>query len=92
MKFEYDLEKDKLLKDGRGVSFDDAIEAIAEGDVFFDTLNPNQEKYPGQRIYIVSIKGYPYCIPYEIRGSAIHLVTIIPSRKYKKYLRGESNE
>jgi len=33
MKFEYDEDKDKLLRDGRGVSFDDAIEAIADGDI-----------------------------------------------------------
>jgi uncharacterized DUF497 family protein len=92
MKFEYDAEKDRLLKDGRGVSFDEAIEAIAEGNVLFDTLNPNQEKYPGQRIFILSINKYPYCVPYEIRSNVIHLVTIIPSRKYKQYLRGQSDE
>jgi len=92
MKFEYDEDKDKLLREGRGVSFDDAIEAIADGRLLFETLNPNQEKYPGQRIFIVTINDYPYCIPYEIRGKAVHLVTIIPSRKFKKYLRGTSHE
>jgi len=53
------------------------------GILVLDTLNPNQGKYPGQRIFFVSINDYPYCIPY---------VTIIPSWKFKKYLRGTSHE
>lgn len=53
-----------------------------------DTMeHPNQDRYPGQKIAIVELRGYIYLVPYLEEGKTIFLKTIIPSRKAtKKYL------
>ncbi|MHB8280998.1 MAG: toxin, partial [Candidatus Humimicrobiaceae bacterium] len=49
--------------------------------------NPNQEKYVGQKIYIIEIDNYAYLVPFVETKNEIFLKTIIPSRKAaKKYL------
>jgi len=89
MDFDYDADKDQLLIDTRGVSFLDAITAIEEKGVLLDFLHPNIEKYPGQRILVVNIDGYAYCVPYEAKGGTLYLKTVYPSRKFKHLIEGE---
>ena len=43
--------------------------------------HPNQEMYPGQRIFVVRIRDYAYLVPFEESESEVFLKTIIPSRK-----------
>lgn len=81
MKFGWDTKKDQeLISEGRP-SFQQAVEVILEKGVLKEGDNPN---YPGQRIFVVMIDGYPHVIPYEVRGEIIWLITLYPNRKYKE--------
>jgi hypothetical protein len=52
--------------------------------------HPNQERYKGQRIFMVNIENYAYLVPFVESEQEIFLKTIIPSRKAtKNYLRGQ---
>lgn len=86
LKIEFSQEKNLLLKETRGVGFEDVIEAIFNGNLLDDIAHFNQEKYPIQRIFIVRIKTVIYAVPYVIdkKREVIFLKTIYPSRKLKK--------
>lgn len=87
--FDWDEEKNSLLKKLREVSFEDVQTAIEEGRVLDDLDHPNKRKYPKQRILIVAIDNYVYYVPYVEDEEKIFLKTIFPSRKAtKKYLFG----
>ena len=50
--------------------------------------HPNQECYPGQRIFIVNIGNYAYVVPFVESATEVFLKTVIPSRKATNlYLR-----
>ena len=92
MKFriEYNEEKNLLLKETRGVGFEDIIEAIDTGNLLDDIDHFNKEKYPNQRIFIVKIKTNIYAVPYIIdqKRDIVFLKTIYPNRRLKrKYLK-----
>ena len=82
----FDNEKNKLLKEERGVCFEDVILAIENGDLLDDIEHYNKDKYPYQDIFIIllRIKNYVYLVPYEESDDEIFLRTIIPSRKMNK--------
>jgi len=46
--------------------------------------HPNLDKYPTQRLFILSINGYTYYVPFVEDDEKIFLKSIIPSRKYHK--------
>lgn len=73
----------------RGIGFELAIEAIQQGNVLDIIEHPNQEKYPGQRIFILEIDRYVYMLPFVENEREIFLKTIIPSRKLKKKYLGD---
>jgi len=82
-------EKNVLLKDERGVSFEDVVFHIMAGDIL-DTLDhPNQERYPGQQIQVIVIEEYVYLVPFLEIDEEVFLKTIIPSRKATKSYLGE---
>jgi hypothetical protein len=62
------------------------IEAIAERGILFDFPHPNQERYPNQKVLVVELNGYAYCVPYVINGDTWFLKTIYPSRRFKYLL------
>jgi len=64
MKFIFDEEKNKKLFKQRGVTFEQAIEVIANGEILLDFKHPKVKQYPNQRIMVIPIENYPYCIPY----------------------------
>ena len=85
--FGWDKDKNEHLKSERGVSFEDAVEAISQGNVLDTFDHPNQKKYPGQKVYIVEIQGYAYFVPFVEDEEKKFLKTIYPSREAtKKYL------
>jgi hypothetical protein len=50
--------------------------------------HPNQEKYPGQKIYLIEVDAYVWLVPFVEDDDKVLLKTAIPSRKAtKKYLR-----
>jgi len=85
----WNTEKSKLLKEARGICFEDIVFHIERGDVVDDLSHPNQEKYPGQRIMVVCVDNYAYLVPYVETEDELFLKTIIPSRKAtEKYIGG----
>lgn len=92
MLFAYDEEKNEKLFSHRGVTFEMAIEAIVEKGVLLNFDHPNQEKYPRQKVMVVDIGGYAYCVPYAIDGDTWFLKTVYPSRKFKHLVQGGGDE
>ncbi len=91
MKFQFTEEKNRQLAESRGITFDDVIEAIAENGVLAEFENPNQRDYSGQRIMVVNIDNYPYCVPFSIDGETIDLKTVYPSRKFRYLIEGDKD-
>jgi len=90
--FEWDNEKNERLKEERGISFEEIVFHIKRGDILEILEHPNQERYRGQRIFVINVEGYVYLVPFLEMENEVILKTIIPSRKAtKKYLRGENN-
>ena len=79
--FDWDPAKNELLKENRQVSFETVVIHLGRGDLWRTAEHPNQETYPGQRLFFVLINKYIYIVPYEIRSSVFWLITIIPSRR-----------
>ncbi|CAN5247105.1 hypothetical protein BH10PSE19_BH10PSE19_18120 [soil metagenome] len=89
--FNFSTNKNQQLIKERGISFEEIIAAIDDGDPLLDVLNhPNQEKYPHQEMLVVQIRDYIYIVPFVMESEdSAFLKTIIPSRKAKKrYLQG----
>ena len=90
--YAWNPEKNELLKQERGVSFEEVVFHIEAGDEVDIFEHPNQERYPGQKISIVLIEGYAYLVPFVESEEEIFLKTIIPSRKATKQYVGDANE
>ena len=87
--FSWNEEKNELLKEERQISFEDIVFYIAQGFLLDILEHPNQEKYLGQKMFVVEIDEYAYLVPFVEDEHEIFLKTIIPSRKAtKKYLKG----
>jgi len=87
--FSWNEEKNELLKSERQISFEDVVFYIEMGFLLDVLEHPNQEKYKGQKIFVVQIDDYVYLIPFVEDDREIFLKTIIPSRKAtRKYLKG----
>ena len=85
----WNTEKNIVLKESRGICFEDIIFLIERGDILDDYLHPNQHEYPRQRIMIVGIDKYAYLVPYLENEEELFLKTIIPSRKATQKYIGE---
>ncbi|GMO57094.1 MAG: hypothetical protein Ta2D_02740 [Rickettsiales bacterium] len=89
MKYNWNNEKNELLKRTRYISFEDVISYIESDFMLEEIEHPNKEKYPNQRIFLVNINNFIYEIPYIKESSnSLFLKTIIPSRKWTKQLLG----
>lgn len=87
--FEWDDSKNDKLKHDRGISFEEVVFYIANDFILDIVPHPNQNRYPGQKMFIINIDNYAYLVPFIEKEEVIFLKTIIPSRKAtKKYLRG----
>lgn len=87
--YDWNDEKNELLKKLRGVSFEQVVLAIVSGDLIDRIKHPNPDKYPNQKIFIVKIDNYTYSVPYVEDDKKIFLKTIILNGKEtKKYLGG----
>ncbi len=91
MKFEWNPKKNNQLKKKRGISFEEIIFHLSQGDLWKVADHPNQEKYPGQKIYFVVVDEYVYLIPHLKSESEVYLKTIIPSRKATQEYKNEKN-
>ena len=87
--FSWNEEKNELLKEEWQISFEDVVFYISQGFLLDVLEHPNQEKYQGQKVFVVEIDGYAYLVPFIEDEHEIFLKTIIPSRKAtRKYLKG----
>ena len=92
MKYEWDPEKNEWLKENRSISFEEIVFHLSQGDLWKIAEHPDQEKYPGQKIYFVLVDNYIYLVPNVEEESYIFLKTIIPSRKATRDYYKETGE
>jgi len=91
--FSWDPSKNERLKADRGISFEEVVYHIEQGDVLDVLESPNQRRYAGQRVFVVNVQGYAYLVPFVESETEVFLKTIIPSRKAtRRYLRPEERE
>ena len=85
MSFNWNEEKNELLKSERGISFERIVVAIEEGHLLDVVDHPNVEKYKNQKVLIVDVEGYAICVPFvEEPNGDLFLKTLFPSRKQTK--------
>lgn len=92
MTFNWNEEKNILLKQTRDISFEEIVLCILEGRVIKVMDHPNKEKYSNQKLYLISYNNYIYVVPFVIneKEREIFLKTIYPSREYtKRFLQKE---
>ena len=92
MNFKWNIEKNQLLKENRGVCFEDVVAQIQDDKVLDIIKHPNVEKYPKQKMYIVLLQNYVHIVPFVKNDDEIFLKTIVPSRKMNKKYKGEAYE
>ena len=84
----WNADKNRILRGdaSRGhIGLSECAIAIEEGRLLDDIPNPN---YPGQRMFVLDMKGYAYVVPYISENGSIFLKTAFPSRKHTAiYLR-----
>jgi uncharacterized DUF497 family protein len=91
--FDWNEDKDKRLKEQRGITFEEIVFHILHGGLLDVLEHPNEKHYPGQKIFVVNVEGYVWLVPFVETEEMIFLKTIIPSRKMtKKYLGDSKNE
>ena len=88
-RYDWSREKSKTLKNDRGISFEEIVFHIENGDELDVYPHPNQERYPNQLISVVAVNSYAYLVPYVESEQGMFLKTIIPSRKATKRYIGE---
>jgi len=79
--YRWDQEKNKRLNAERGVSFEQVVMHIEQGNILDIYEHPDREKYPGRQILVVRIDEYAYLVPFIETISGRFLKTIIPSRR-----------
>ena len=85
--FDWNPEKNEILIQTRGISFEEIVVYISRGDLLDILEHPDKQKYTGQRIFVVNINSYAYYVPFVEDNDSVFLKTIIPSRKLsRKYL------
>jgi uncharacterized DUF497 family protein len=87
--FAWSSEKDESLRKERGISFEEIVYHIEQGDAADILEHPNQKRYPGQRVLVVVVDEYAYLVPCIETEDEVFLKTIIPSRKATRQYLGE---
>ncbi|MFZ0889472.1 MAG: hypothetical protein WA005_13545 [Candidatus Binataceae bacterium] len=91
--FSWSTAKNEKLKAERGISFEEIVYHIAQGDILDLLEHPKQERYPGQRLFVVKVGDYAYLVPFVEGEEEIVLKTIIPSCKAtRKCLKSKEPE
>ena len=91
--FRWSPGKGEVLKQERGVSFEQVVVEVESGGLPDIVSHPNQTKFPNQRILVVNCDSYAYLVPFVEAEDHYFLKTVIPSRKATRdYLnRGEAD-
>ena len=81
--------KNQQLIAERGISFEDVVFYLQQGELLDDIEHPNEEKYSHERVFVINIDDYVCLVPYVENRKEIFLKTVIPSRKATKQYLGE---
>ena len=89
VRFRWSPSKNELLVGQRGISFENVIDAMEQGGLIDVRDHPNQDRYPGQSVYVVDVAEYLYLVPFVTEADGTRLLkTVIPSRKAMRYYGG----
>ena len=86
--FDWNDDKNKWLRNERGVTFEEIIYHITHGGLLDIIEHPNPKAYPRQRLFIVNVEGYVCLVPFIEDEQSFFLKTIIPSRKMTRHYLG----
>ncbi len=84
IEFSFDPEKSLMLKQTRGISFEEIIVLMEAQLPLLVMRHPNVVRYPNQHFCEINVNGYIYLVPLVIDGRKVFLKTIFPSRKATK--------
>ena len=91
--FRWSPDKNDLLKQERGVSFEDITVSVEAGGLLEIVPHQNPTKYPRQKIMVVAVAGYAFLVPCVEEEDHLFLKTIIPSRKAtREFIAKESDD
>ena len=84
--FDWNDDKNILLQQKRGISFEEIIIEIESGNLLDRIKHPNADKYPNQMIFFVKKEDYVFAVPFVEDDNTIFLKTIFQDRRAtKKY-------
>jgi hypothetical protein len=84
-KIKWDEDKNKLLKEERGVSFEEILDSTLLGVEKHRTRK-------NQMVLLYEYKKYVWVVPCVIEDKYIFLKTAFPSRKYTKLFKSKKGE
>ena len=90
--FRWPSDKNDLLKQERGVSFEDITVAVEAGALLEIVTHQNPKKYPRQKIMVVEVAGYAFLVPFVEEENHFFLKTIIPSRKATRHFIAKESD
>jgi uncharacterized DUF497 family protein len=79
--FDWDDDKNSILKETRNISFEEIVFAIANNKLLEVIEHSNKNKYPNQKMFIVEVRNYVYVVPFIEDDKKYFLKTIYPSRE-----------
>ncbi len=86
--FAWNEEKNELLKQERGISFNTIVSAIANDGILDDVRHPSP-KFQNQHMLYVRLENYVVAVPYVWQDDVRFLKTAYLSRKAtRRYLKG----
>jgi uncharacterized DUF497 family protein len=89
----WDAAKNAKLKKERGIGFEEVVACVDAGGLLAIIDHPNQARHPGQKVWVVAIRGYAHLVPMVVTEDEVVLKTIIPSRKATRdYLKRSGHE
>lgn len=74
-------DKNELLKQTRGISFEEIAYLIESGKLLGIEENPT---HPNQKLFVIEVENYAVIVPFVETETDIFLKTAFPSRKYTK--------
>lgn len=79
--FRWNPEKNDALRAARGISFENIVVSVEAGGLMDILAQPNQARYPRQRVLVVACDNYVYLVSFVEEEFHFFLKTVIPSRK-----------
>lgn len=92
MTFNWNDEKNEILKRTRNISFEEIVIAIEDGCIVDTVKHSDADRYQNQLIYLIDYRDYIWAVPHVVdrENGEVFLKTIYPSRKLtKRYRRRE---